>query len=325
MGTAVLDFGWEREMPGLEHYYKVIKPIGEGKFSTVFLAKHRETRKKYAVKHVDKHDEEFSKALLESEVAIMKAIHHPNVVRLYDVFDSDDSFCMVLEYVKGGELFDMIVDHGAYGEADARAIMSQILEAVRYLHENGIVHRDLKPENLLCAQKKDGRLVVKIADFGLSKIVDDNVILATACGTPGYVAPEVLEQESAEGYTSEVDMWSCGVILYILLCGFPPFYEEEMPALFDQILEGRYDYPSPYWDTVSESAKNLIDHLLVVDPTSRMTAEEALAHPWISGTAASTDALESFPEQLARWNARRKLKAAVRVVMLSNVLSKFKP
>merc|ERR1711916_110123 len=284
-----------REMPGLEHYYKVIKPIGEGKFSTVFLAKHRETRKKYAVKHVDKHDEEFSKALLESEVAIMKAIHHPNVVRLYDVFDSDDSFCMVLEYVKGGELFDMIVD------------------------------RDLKPENLLCARKKDGRLVVKIADFGLSKIVDDNVILATACGTPGYVAPEVLEQESAEGYTAEVDMWSCGVILYILLCGFPPFYEEEMPALFDQILEGRYDYPSPYWDTVSESAKNLIDHLLVVDPTSRMTAEEALAHPWISGTAASTDALESFPEQLARWNARRKLKAAVRVVMLSNVLSKFKP
>ncbi|KNC48089.1 CAMK/CAMK1 protein kinase [Thecamonas trahens ATCC 50062] len=310
-------------MPTLKHHYKVIKPVGEGKFSTVFLAKHRKSGRKVAIKHVDKNDEEFSIGLLESEVSIMKAIDHPNVVRLFDVFDSDESFDMVLEYVKGGELFDMIVDHGAYSEADASSIMTQILEAVAYLHEHDIVHRDLKPENLLCEQKKSGRLVVKIADFGLSKMLDEDVILATACGTPGYVAPEVLEQETATGYDSEVDMWACGVIMYILLCGFPPFYEDDMPALFDQILEGRYDYPAPYWDGVSASARDLIDHLLVVDPAARLTARQALAHPWISGTSASQDVLETFPEQLAKWNAKRKLKAAVRVVMLSNSLAAF--
>merc|ERR1719197_2418107 len=212
---------------------------------------------------------------------------------------------LVMELVTGGELFDDIVKKGNYTEKKAADTMKTLCEALTYLHAQNIVHRDLKPENILL---KDGseNSPIKIADFGLARMMKKGDMMKTACGTPGYVAPEVLQNK---GYDSgAVDVWSAGVVLYILLCGFPPFYEEELPALFDQILKGRYDFPSPWWDEISDGAKNLITKMLTVDPKKRLTAEGVLSHPWIG--SASPDLIDT--SQLKKYNAARKLKKATK-------------
>merc|ERR1719181_726958 len=191
---------------------------------------------------------------------------------------------LVMELVTGGELFDRIVARGNYTEKDAASLMATLCDALAYLHEQAIVHRDLKPENLLYSSPDDDA-IIKVADFGLARMVSGKDMMKTACGTPGYVAPEVLKNQ---GYDSgAVDIWSVGVILYILLCGFPPFYEEELPALFDQILHARYDFPTPWWDNISKEAKDLVTKLLELDPKTRLTATQVKAHVWCSGNASS--------------------------------------
>jgi len=197
---------------------------------------------------------------------------------MVEIFETDDYLFLVMELVTGGELFDKIVEKGCYTEKEAAVLVHKIVSAIDYLHDQNICHRDLKPENLLL-KSPDKDTEVKIADFGLSKIVNQKVMMQTACGTPGYVAPEVL---NATGYAKEVDMWSIGVITYILLCGFPPFFGDTVPQLFEQIMRAEYDYPSDYWDDVSQTAKDFIDHLLVVDPEKRMTTKQALKHKWLS-------------------------------------------
>jgi len=189
-----------------------------------------------------------------------------------------------MELVTGGELFDKIVEKGCYTEKEASILVRKIVSAIDYLHDLDICHRDLKPENLLLASE-DQTTEVKIADFGLSKIVNQKVMMQTACGTPGYVAPEVL---SATGYDREVDMWSIGVITYILLCGFPPFFGETVPELFEQIMSARFDYPQEYWCDVSQEAKDFINCLLVVDPKKRLTTKQDLEHVWLK-TGARND------------------------------------
>ncbi|XP_037677033.1 calcium/calmodulin-dependent protein kinase type 1B isoform X6 [Choloepus didactylus] len=205
-----------------------------------------------------------------------------------------------------GELFDRIMERGSYTEKDASHLVGQVLGAVSYLHSLGIVHRDLKPENLLYATPfEDSKIMV--SDFGLSKIQAGNM-LGTACGTPGYVAPELLEQKP---YGKAVDMWALGVISYILLCGYPPFYDESDPELFSQILRASYEFDSPFWDDISESAKDFIRHLLERDPQKRFTCQQALQHLWISGDAAfDKDILGSVSEQIQKNFARTHWKRA---------------
>jgi len=207
---------------------------------------------------------------LRMETEILQKVHHPNIIQLKEMVDTKDKIYFVMELVTGGKLFDRIVEKGSYSEDDAKELVRKIVSAVEYLHSKGIAHRDLKPENLL-VKSLENDTEVKIADFGLSKIIDQEKMMQTACGTPGYVAPEVLQ---AEGYGDEVDMWSIGVITYILLCGFPPFYSESVPEVFEQIMKAEYDYPAEYWDEISEEAKDFINHLLVVDVKKKTYSKE---------------------------------------------------
>jgi len=291
----------------LERYYELQEHLGSGTFATVRAAKEKATGTRYAIKIIDKKAMGAKQDMMMREVDILKQVKHPNIIKLKELFESPQKLYLVMELVTGGELFDKIVEKGSYSEKDASFVMRQIIDACRYLHENNIVHRDLKPENLLLETPRSD--IVKIADFGLSKILGDEAMLKTACGTPGYVAPEVLQ---LNGYGKEVDMWSVGVIMYILLCGFPPFYEENNAQLFKAIMEGRFSYPAPYWSGVSDSAKDLINKLLVVDPKKRFSAEQALQHPWIAGTTANPEPLQNeVIVKIKRFNARRKFKMAI--------------
>jgi len=243
-------------------------------------------------------------------------------VQLYEMFETSKKIYMVMELLTGGELFDRIVAKGSYSEREASDLIKDITSAIQYLHSIGIVHRDLKPENLIYLnQRADSP--IKITDFGLAKFRSGSKLeaMTTACGTPGYVAPEVLKNEP---YGKAVDMWSLGVILYILLCGFPPFYHESTAALYKQIKKGEYDFPDPYWTDISDSARDLVKSLLTVDPKKRFTAKQVLAHPWIAG--ASTVSAKAFgaghAERFALLQARRKLRRAVQSIIAVNKFSR---
>jgi len=226
---------------------------------------------------------------------------------------------MVLELLTGGELFDRIVSKGSYSEREASELIKDIVSAIFYLHSIGIVHRDLKPENLIYLSPR-GDSPIKITDFGLAKYQSAKTIaMTTACGTPGYVAPEVLKNEP---YDKAVDLWSMGVILYILLCGFPPFYHESTAALYKQIKKGEYDFPDPYWAEISDPAKNLVRCLLCVDPKKRFTAQQVLAHPWIAGGAAPAKQFgNDHAKRLKALQARRRLKKGVQLIIAINKFS----
>jgi len=268
-------------LEGIQDYYEFGEEIGVGGFSVVYKATSKKTGEAYAIKRIQRglegdEGDGMDIEQLKREIHIMKKLNHPNVLKLFEVFEEEDYFFLVTEFVEGKELFDRIVERGAYSERDAANIVVQILEAVEYLHSNGIAHRDLKPENLLSSVKGD-KEIIKILDFGFSKKFGEEK-LVTSVGTPGYVAPEVLTSES---YDMSVDMWSIGVIIYILLCGFPPFFGETPPELFKKIIECKYDFDDQAWDEVSDQAKDLIRHLLVKDPKQRFTATQCLQHEWI--------------------------------------------
>lgn len=269
----------------IEDHYELGEEIGKGGFSVVYKAVRKSDHAEFAVKCIKKKMVEGDDIkLLRREIQIMKKLNHPNILKLYEVYEDDEQFYLVMELVKGKELFDKIVERGMYSERDAANIILQVVSAVRYLHENGIAHRDLKPENLLSAGEEENE-IVKIADFGFSKsFADEGEKLMTSCGSPGYVAPEIL---TAESYDKSVDMWSVGVIIYILLSGYPPFYADSAPALFKKIMDVKYDFDDSVWDDISDSAKDLIRNLLVKDPSKRFTASHCLEHAWVRGSAAN--------------------------------------
>jgi len=250
-------------------------------------ATHRKTGDKVAVKVIKKQTvagEDIK--LLRREITNLKTLDHPNILKLYEVYEDKDNFYLVMELVRGQELFDKIVARGQYSERDASNITRQFVSAIEYLHLRGIAHRDLKPENLLSVGQGENE-VMKVADFGLSKNFSDEK-MQTSCGSPGYVAPEVLECES---YDKAVDMWSIGVIIYILLVGYPPFYADNDPALFKKIIACDYDFGEG-WDAISDQAKDLVRKLLVKDPKKRLTATGVLSHPWIAGRDLSSKQLQ---------------------------------
>uniref|UniRef100_A0A8C3RJQ5 calcium/calmodulin-dependent protein kinase n=1 Tax=Chelydra serpentina TaxID=8475 RepID=A0A8C3RJQ5_CHESE len=217
--------------------------------------------------------------------------------------------------VTGGELFEDIVAREYYSEADASHCIHQILESVNHIHQHDIVHRDLKPENLLLASKCKSA-AVKLADFGLAiEVQGEQQAWFGFAGTPGYLSPEVLRKDP---YGKPVDIWACGVILYILLVGYPPFWDEDQHKLYQQIKAGAYDFPSPEWDTVTPEAKNLINQMLTINPAKRITADQALKHPWVCqrSTVASMMHRQETVECLRKFNARRKLKGAILTTML---------
>ncbi|XP_017465101.1 PREDICTED: calcium/calmodulin-dependent protein kinase type 1 isoform X1 [Rhagoletis zephyria] len=302
----------------IEEKYNLHGLLGTGAFSEVRLAESKENPgEHFAVKIIDKKALKGKEESLENEIRVLRRfsandpdngarLTHPNIVQLLETFEDKSKVYLVMELVTGGELFDRIVEKGSYTEKDASGLIRQILEAVDYMHEQGVVHRDLKPENLLYYSPDDGSKIM-ISDFGLSKM-EDSGIMATACGTPGYVAPEVLAQKP---YGKAVDVWSIGVISYILLCGYPPFYDENDANLFAQILKGEFEFDSPYWDEISESAKHFIQNLMCVNVEKRYTCKQALAHPWISGNAASNKNIHgTVSEQLKKNFAKSRWKQA---------------
>ncbi|KAI0637727.1 Pkinase-domain-containing protein [Trametes polyzona] len=295
--------------------YKAIDLRSGQKVAVKVVRKYELSASQAGEKHLNR---EFKKkprvterANILKEVQIMRGINHPSIVKLLAFFESPEHYFLVLELMEGGELFHQIVKLTYFSENLARHVIVQVAQGIRYLHEErGVVHRDIKPENLLFERipivpsknpppkqfeedkEDEGEFIpgvggggigrVKIADFGLSKVVWDEQTM-TPCGTVGYTAPEIVKDER---YSKSVDMWALGCVLYTLLCGFPPFYDESINVLTEKVARGYYTFLSPWWDSISASAKDLITHLLCVDPAQRFTIDEFLAHPWITAAPA---------------------------------------
>ncbi|XP_060887374.1 calcium/calmodulin-dependent protein kinase type II delta 1 chain isoform X12 [Labrus mixtus] len=297
--------------------YQLYEELGKGAFSVVRRCMKISTGQEYAAKIINtKKLSARDHQKLEREARICRLLKHANIVRLHDSISEEGFHYLVFDLVTGGELFEDIVAREYYSEADASHCIQQILESVNHCHMNGIVHRDLKPENLLLASKLKGA-AVKLADFGLAiEVQGDQQAWFGFAGTPGYLSPEVLRKDP---YGKPVDMWACGVILYILLVGYPPFWDEDQHRLYQQIKAGAYDFPSPEWDTVTPEAKDLINKMLTINPAKRVTATDALKHPWICqrSTVASMMHRQETVECLKKFNARRKLKGAILTTMLA--------
>ena len=280
-GAKASDAAIEEEF---KRKYSLGEEVGRGGFSVVYegTAKPESGNggRKVAIKVIDKvKQSEEQLKILQREIDIMRRLKHPNIVGLYDVFETKSTISLVMEFVAGGELYEQIVEKGSFTEDDASAVLYQVLSATAYLHENGIAHRDLKPENILLSNQSAN--TVKIADFGLSKDFVGDSVMSTCCGSPSYVAPEILEQGE---YSNACDIWSIGVILYVLLSGYLPFYGNTQEELFDKILTASFSFNNKCWDDVSDQAKDLVSKMLTLRPEDRPSAEECLKHPWFSVT-----------------------------------------
>ncbi|XP_031350443.1 serine/threonine-protein kinase GL21140-like, partial [Photinus pyralis] len=264
--------------PSLLQKYSVGRMIGDGNFAVVRLCVDKTTNVGHALKIIDKSKCKGKEDMVENEVRILRRLNHPNVMRLVDEQDTKPMLYLVCELVKGGDLFDAITVAQKFSEEQAALMITHLTSALAYLHNLNIVHRDVKPENLLVDMKGSKIKALKLGDFGLACEVTGP--LYTVCGTPTYVAPEILAES---GYGLKIDVWAAGVILYILLCGYPPFasQDNDQEKLFDCILSGQYDFPDEYWQDVSMYAKELIQNMLQLAPELRFSAEDVLDHPWL--------------------------------------------
>jgi len=252
--------------------YLIEKSIGEGTFGKVKLGSHTLTGEKVAIKILEKEriTDVSDVERVAREIHILKLIRHPNIIQLYEIIETPKQLYLIMEYCSGGELFDHIVKNVKLKEKEACRFYQQIISGVEYMHQLNIVHRDLKPENLLL----DHELNIKIVDFGLSNTFTENETLKTACGSPCYAAPEMIAGKKYVG--TQVDSWSCGIILFALICGFLPFEDPDTTELYKKILKGQYSIPS----FVSDDARNLLRKILVHDPEKRLTPAQIRNHQW---------------------------------------------
>uniref|UniRef100_A0A3P9BZT1 Serine/threonine-protein kinase DCLK2 n=1 Tax=Maylandia zebra TaxID=106582 RepID=A0A3P9BZT1_9CICH len=302
--------------------YKVGRTLGDGNFAVVRECVERSTGREYALKIISKDKCRGKEHMIQSEVSILRRVKHPNIVLLIEEMDTQNELYLVMELVKGGDLFDAITSSNKYTERDASSMLFNLASAIKYLHSLNIVHRDIKPENLLVYEHNDGSKSLKLGDFGLATVV--NGPLYTVCGTPTYVAPEIVAEM---GYGLKVDIWAAGVITYILLCGFPPFRGsgEDQEALFEQILRGQLEFPAPHWDNVSDSAKALITGMLQVAEDKRYTAVQVLDHSWVNddGVSKKEHQLPVAGKIRKHFNTRVKVNsttAGVSVITVSTAL-----
>lgn len=308
-------------MADINKTYLLKDTLGKGTFASVKRGVRKADGAEFAIKVIKTQGQTPEElAVVHDEIVVMRKIDHPNCVKLFDVFEDKKRVYLVLELLQGGELFDSIVAKGNYSEADAAATTKAINDAIMYLHGQGIAHRDLKPENLLYERKGSqgvGTGLLKVTDFGLAKIGTKGtpIRMHTACGTPGYVAPEVLKMEE---YGLAVDVWSMGVILYILLCGFPPFYHEDTAQLYKLIKKGEYDFPEEYWGNISEEAKGLVRAMLTVDPKRRITCAEIAKSTWLNGAASERAFGAAHHARLQTLQARAQFRRGVKKIITVN-------
>jgi calcium-dependent protein kinase len=256
--------------------YILGKTLGQGSFGTVRKAIHKATKQERAIKILKKTEQDEENFFLE--VNILSKLTHPNIMHIYEFYEDKVNYYIVSELCKGGELFEIITEKGYFRESEASPLMHQLMSAICYCHQNKIVHRDLKPENILLEDKDINNPVIKLIDWGGARYFSKHKKMSKVNGTPYYIAPEVLN----ETYDEKCDIWSAGVIFYIMLCGYPPFNGETDKEIIDAVKKGEFDFPSEEWDVISEEGKDLIRKMLAYEPKNRFSAQQVLAHPWFT-------------------------------------------
>eukprot|EP00298_Acanthocystis_sp_HF-20_P012312 c19829_g2_i1.p1 GENE.c19829_g2_i1~~c19829_g2_i1.p1 ORF type:complete len:341 (-),score=115.70 c19829_g2_i1:1-1023(-) len=306
LGTAVPE-----KFEKLEDLYNIQEELGKGAFSHVKKAVNKKTGQVVALKMIPNSVFNKNREQTEREVKILQKLgRHEHIVHLLAVHRGKKHFTISMELLTGGELFDRICKKEKYTEQDAKKVTKQLLQAIKFLHSKNIAHRDLKPENAIFASPAEDA-ILKVSDFGFANVYDPNNKFVATCGTPLYVAPEIID---CVPYNVQCDMWSLGVIVFILLCGYPPFYGDDDEELFARIRGGDYEFMSPAWDNISKTAKNFIDCCFQTNPEKRITAKDALKHPWIVDVQ-STAALGGTLDQLKRTQCKRKLIKGIEAVI----------
>ena len=300
--------------------YKFGKTLGEGSFGQVREAVHKSTKKERAIKILKKRQQDVKRLFLE--VNILSKLTHPNIMDIYEFYEDTANFYIVSELCKGGELFDQIEKKGFFKEEEACKIFLQLMSAICYSHSNNIVHRDLKPENIMYEEKDNGNPVIKLIDWGGARYFNKNQKMSTIKGTPYYIAPEVLN----ETYDEKCDIWSCGVILYVLLCGYPPFNGDTDIEIMANVKSGKFQFPPEEWDSISEDAKDLIKKMLTYEPSKRISAMQVLAHPWFShyedDTMENKLVAKSALENMKKFKRNKKFEMATISFIINQLTTK---
>lgn len=303
----------------IEKDYSVGEVVGSGAFATVRRVVSKVSGQLRALKIIKKQKGQDS-ARMYLEVEILKKLIHPNIMQIFEFFEDKKNFYIITEFCEGGELFDKIVEKGTFNENEAADIMRQLLSAVNYIHLNSIVHRDLKPENILLDLKKQN--IIKIIDWGTARFYEKDKKMNRISGTPYYIAPEVLNEK----YDEKCDIWSCGVIMYILLCGYPPFNAETDQEILNKIKLGKFSFPDEEWENVSPDAKDLIGRMLAFSPNERYSASECLNHKWLSEHSIKNNVDKTFSikclTNMKKFHAERKLQQAALTYIVNHLMTK---
>lgn len=317
--TVLVNYG------NLSDNYEIVKKIGSGTFGRVFEVLYRPLKQKRALKVVKKDTINYQddQRVFLKEIEMLAQLDHPNIIKIYEYYVDELNYYIISEFAKGGELYEQIFKLKNFKESHAAIIMQQILSAVCYMHSKGIVHRDLKPENIMLESRNNGNLSIKIIDFGTSNYCNGEKKLSLKVGTPYYIAPEVLKGM----YTDKCDIWSIGVIMYILLSGSPPFYGYDDRSILRKVKEGKYNLNIPEFENISQEAKDLISKMLTYNPDERITAKEALKHPWFQKFTRGSLPLKKKKDfdvhglfdKLRKFSAKEKLQQAVIAFLVHHV------